>query len=107
MRKGIKRWAVRYRYSMLSMQRMPRRNDYLFAGLTYGPNLRALVIYLLIELRLSNQKAAEHVSLLFDLPLDAYNSLPYQVGNGREVHADLSRYPPPDCERLTGSRRRD
>jgi hypothetical protein len=35
----------------------------------YGPNLRAFITYLLIELRLSRQKAAEHAASLFDLPL--------------------------------------
>ena len=90
----------------ISMRRMPRRNEHLFAGASvYGPNLRAFVVYLMIELRLSNQKAAEHVSLLFDLPLDAHKAYPYEVGNGREVHADISRHPPPDCERRADPRR--
>ncbi len=35
----------------------------------YGPNLRAFLTYLVIEMRLSYQKAAEHTSLLFDLKL--------------------------------------
>jgi hypothetical protein len=37
----------------------------------YGPNMRAFVVYLMIELRLSNQKTVEHMSLLYDLPLAA------------------------------------
>jgi hypothetical protein len=43
----------------------------------YGPNLRAFFIYLLIELRLSYQKATEHVSSLFDVALP--NSTAYEM----------------------------
>ena len=74
----------------------------------YGPNLRAFVVYLLIELRLSNQKAAEHVSLLFDLPLDAhkafhmksamaekymptYRGILRQIAKGALIHADETK----------------
>ena len=42
----------------------------------YGP-LRAFFIYLLIELRLSYQKAIEHVSSLFDVALP--NSTAYDI----------------------------
>jgi hypothetical protein len=38
-------------------------------GSKYGPNLRAYIIYLLIEMRLSRQKIAEHVSALFNVPI--------------------------------------
>ncbi len=40
----------------------------------YGQNLRAFVVYLMIELRLSNQKAVGHLSLLFDLWLDRHEA---------------------------------
>jgi hypothetical protein len=40
----------------------------------FGPRLCAFIIYLLIELRLSNQKAAEPVSTLFDVPLNKSNA---------------------------------
>jgi hypothetical protein len=62
----------------------------------------------MIELRLSNQKAAEHVSLLFDLPLDApkafhmksamaeklaptYRGILREIANGTLIHADETR----------------
>jgi hypothetical protein len=40
----------------------------------FGPHLCAFITYLVIELRLSNQKAAEHASTLFDLPLKKNNA---------------------------------
>jgi hypothetical protein len=33
----------------------------------YGPNLRAYVIYLLIEMRLPHRQAAEHVATVFSV----------------------------------------
>jgi hypothetical protein len=62
----------------------------------------------MIELRLSNQKAAEHVSSLFDLPLDApkafhmksamaekymptYRDILRQIAKGALIHADETR----------------
>ena len=74
----------------------------------YGPNLRAFVVYLLIELRLSNQKAVEHASLLFDLPLDkheshriksamaekympTYRGILRQIAKGALIHADETK----------------
>jgi hypothetical protein len=74
----------------------------------YGPNLRAFVVYLMMELRLSNQKAAEHASLLFDLPLNAhkafhmksamaekfmptYHGILHQIAKGTLIHADETK----------------
>jgi hypothetical protein len=48
----------------------------------YGPNLRAFVVYLLTELRLSNKKAAEHVSSVFDV------SLPKEIAH--EIKSDMA-----------------
>jgi len=62
----------------------------------------------MIELRLSNQKAAEHASLLFDLPLDArkafhmksamaekymptYRGILRQIAKGTLIHADETK----------------
>jgi Transposase IS66 family len=62
----------------------------------------------MIELRLSNQKAADHVSMLFDLPLDApkafhmksamaekyaptYRGILREIANGTLIHADETR----------------
>ena len=107
-RRGIRRWAVRYRYSKYrcsecraDMTRYSRKSQ-------YGPNLRAFVVYLLIELRLSNQKSAEHTTSLFDLPLTKHNAIAIksamaemyvptyrgilrQIAKGALVHADETK----------------
>jgi hypothetical protein len=70
-RRGIKRWAVRYHYSMHRCSECRAETTMYSQGSRYGPNLRAFVIYLLIELHLSNQKASEHLLSLFDLALPA------------------------------------
>jgi hypothetical protein len=74
----------------------------------YGPNLRAFIVYLVIELRLSNQKAAEHASSLFDLPLaksnvyeiksemaekytPTYHGILRQIAKGTLIHADETK----------------
>ena len=73
----------------------------------FGPTLQAFIVYLLIELRLSHQKAAEHESL-FDLPLTktnvtriksgiaesympTYRSILRELTNGAVVHADETK----------------
>jgi predicted RecB family nuclease len=105
MRNGIKRWVVRYRYSRYRCSECRAEISTYSGRPHYGPNLRAFVVYLMIELRLSNQKAAEHASLLFDLPLDAhkayhikavvaekylpmYRGILRQIAKGPLVHAD-------------------
>jgi predicted RecB family nuclease len=107
MRNGIKRWVIRYRYGRYRCpcpQCGAEMTTY-SARPMYGPNLRAFVVYLMIELRLSNQKVAEHLSLLFNLPLKAtqayhmksamaekyaptYQGILHQIANGKLVHAD-------------------
>jgi predicted RecB family nuclease len=71
MRHGIKRWVVRYHYSQYRCFECRAKTTTCLGRPMYGPNLRAFVVYLMIELRLSNQKAAEHTSLLFYLPLES------------------------------------
>ena len=107
-RRGIKRWAVRYRYSMYRCSECRVEMTIYSRSSQYGPNLRAFVVYLLIELRLSNQKAAEHVSSLFDLPLTktnaneiksdmaekytpTYRGILRQIAKGALVHADETK----------------
>ena len=107
-RRGIKRWAVRYRYSMYVCSECRAEITIYSRGSPYGPYLRAFVVYLLIELRLSNQKAAEHASLLFDLPLTksnanciksdmaqkympTYQGILRQIAKGAMVHADETK----------------
>jgi predicted RecB family nuclease len=108
MRKGIKRWVVRYRYGRYRCCECRAEMTTYSGRAFYGPNLRAFVVYLMIELRLSNQKAAEHVSLLFDLPLDApkafhmksamaekylptYRGILRQIAKGPLIHADETK----------------
>ena len=108
MRRGIKRWVVRYRYHRYRCSTCLAETSTYSRTPLYGPNLRAFVVYLMIELRLSNQKAAEHVSLLFDLPLDApkavhmksamaekyaptYRGILREIANGTLIHADETR----------------
>jgi predicted RecB family nuclease len=107
-RRGIKRRAVRYSYSMYRCRECRSEMTTYSRSLQYGPNLRAFVIYLLIELRLSNQKAAEHASSLFDLPLNkayvqkiksgmaekylpTYRGILQQIVKGSLIHADETK----------------
>ena len=74
----------------------------------YGPNLRAYVVYLMIEMRLSNQKISEHVATVFDVAITntmvnavkrdmaktyepTYSAIIEQVANGYVVHADETK----------------
>ncbi len=108
MKNGIKRWFVRYRYSRCRCSECRAEMTTYSPRPLYGPNLRAFFVYLMIELRLSNQKAAEHASLLFDLPLTApnvqhikstmaekymptYRGILRQIANGNLVHADETK----------------
>ena len=107
-RRGVKRWAVRHRYSMYVCSECRAEMTIYSRSSPYGPNLQAFVVYLLIELRLSNQKAAEHASLLFDLPLTksnanhiksnmaekympTYHGILRQIAKGALVHADETK----------------
>jgi predicted RecB family nuclease len=107
-RRGIKRWAVRYGYNMYRCSECRQEMTIYSRRSQYGPNLRAFVVYLLIELRLSNQKAIEHASSLFDLPLKkstayqikadmaekympTYRGILRQIANGALVHADETK----------------
>jgi predicted RecB family nuclease len=108
MRKGIKRWVVRYRYGRYRCSECRAEVSAYSGRAFYGQILCAFVVYLMIELRLSNQKAAEHVSLLFDLPLDAhkafwmksamaekymptYRGILRQIAKGTLIHADETK----------------
>jgi hypothetical protein len=107
-RRGIKRWAVRYRYKVYRCRECRAHLPVYSRGSRYGLNLRAFVVYLLLELRLSNKKAVEHLSLLFDLSLDkheayriksamaeqympTYRGILRQIAKGSLVHADETK----------------
>jgi hypothetical protein len=55
-RRGIKRWTVRYSYSMYQCSECRAEMTTYSRSWQFGPNLCAFITYLLIELRLSNQK---------------------------------------------------
>src|SRR3981081_258651 len=95
-RRGIKRWAVQYHYSTYVCSQCRAEMTIYSQDTQYGPNLRAFVIYLLIELRLSYQKTIEHVSSLFDVALP--NSTAYEIKSdiAEKYFADISRHYPPD-----------
>lgn len=107
-RRGIKRWAVQYHYSMHRCSECRAEMTIYSQDSQYGPNLRAFVIYLLIELRLSYQKATEHVFSLFDVALPnstahdiksdmaekylpTYHSILRQIIKGSLIHADETK----------------
>lgn len=108
MRRGIKRWAVRYRYRVYRCRECQAEIPTYSRRPRYGQCLRAFVVYLMIELRLSNKRAGEHVSLLFDLPLEkhtanriksamaekyipTYRDILRQIAKGTLVHADETK----------------
>ena len=108
-RRGIKRWAVQYHYRTYRCSECrAEMTIYSPRDSQYGPNLRAFFIYLLIELRLSYQKAIEHVSSLFDVALPnttaydiksaiaekylpTYHGILRQIVTGSLIHADETK----------------
>jgi hypothetical protein len=108
MRRGIKRWVVRYLYKVYKCRECYAWMPIYSRKSRYGQNLRAFVVYLMLELRLSSQKAVEHTSLLFDLSLDkheayriksamadkylpTYRGILHQIAKGGLVHADETK----------------
>jgi predicted RecB family nuclease len=107
-RSGIKRSVVRCRYKVYRCGECQKSMNTYTRTSRYGPNLRAFVVYLVIELRLSNKNVAEHVSSLFNLALtkatvnriksDAaetymptYHNILRQIAKGSLVHADETK----------------
>ncbi len=106
--KGVKRWAVKYRYGQYRCSECHAEMTFYQRRSQYGPNLRAFLAYLVIEMRLSYQKAAEHASLLFDLNLTksvvgqiksemagkyapTYQGILKQIAKGALIHADETK----------------
>ena len=106
--RGIKRWVARYHYRSYSCAECRTEITLYTRTSQFGPNLRALLVYLMIELRLSNQNAADHVASLFSLPLTkgvanaiksgmaekyipTYRGILRQIANGTLVHADETK----------------
>ncbi len=107
-RRGIKRWAVRYHYNSYrcaecKAQMTPHRS-----ASKYGPNLRAYIVYLLIETRLSLQQIREHVAGVFDVSIPTtmvscikhdtamkyeptYRAILKEIADGFIAHADETK----------------
>jgi predicted RecB family nuclease len=64
-RRGIKRWAVRYRYNHYRCGACKAEMTPYATDSKYGPNIRAYIAYLLLELRLSHRKVQEHIATVF------------------------------------------
>jgi predicted RecB family nuclease len=107
-RRGIKRWAIRYRYNMYRCSACRTEMTIYSRDSKYGPNLRAYVIYLLIEVRLSHQQAVEHVATVFNVHMlttkasdikstmakkyePMYRMILEEIARGPLVHADETK----------------
>jgi hypothetical protein len=106
--RGIKRWAVRYRYSSYRCGACKAQVTIRSRQTKYGQNLRAYVAYLLIEMRLSNQKIREHVATVFNVQIPttmandtkvvmakkyerSYQEILKHIASGPLVHADETK----------------
>jgi predicted RecB family nuclease len=107
-RRGIKRWVIRYRYNMYRCSGCRAEMTIYTRDSKYGPNLRAYVIYLLIEMRLSHRQAVEHVAAVFKVNIlitkaseiksvmaekyePTYRMILEQIASGPLVHADETK----------------
>ena len=105
---GIRRWVVLYRYRRHRCGNCRAEMTIFYRKSKYGPNLRAYVVYLVIELRLSNQKISEHLSQVFGVSIlssavqdiksqaarlyePTYRSILQQIAGGPLVHADETK----------------
>jgi transposase IS66 family protein/RNase H-like protein len=107
-RRGIKCWVVRYRYSsyrcgVCKLEQITfRRNP------KYGQSFYAYVAYLVIGMRLSHQKIAEHLATVFHISINravvndvksalaskyepTYRRILDQIRSGPLVHADETK----------------
>ena len=107
-RRGIKRWAVRYRYNRYKCSDCRAHMTPHSMDSRYGANLKAYAVYLLIEMRLSNNKISEHTGTVFGLSTNGtmmntfkrsmaekyeptYRSILGQIAEGSVVHADETK----------------
>jgi hypothetical protein len=107
-RNGVKRWVIKYHYAAYRCSSCHTEFTFYNRASQYGPGLRALLVYLVIELLLSNQKAADHVGTLFDLPMTksvvgntkaqmaerytpTYLAILKQIAAGNLIHTDETK----------------
>jgi len=103
-RRQVTKYAIqRYRCGVCRQEMgVPRQKT------MFGPNLRAYVVYLLIEMRLSHKNIADHLKTVFGLVVNSsaindiksfvakeyeplYESLLQSVSSGNLVHADETK----------------
>ena len=107
-RRGIKRWAVRYRYNNYKCGACKAQMTPYATDSKYGPNIRAYIAYLLLELRLSHRKVREHIATVFGVTVlntmvndmkramakkyePTYRAILEQIVAGPVVHADETK----------------
>jgi predicted RecB family nuclease len=107
-RRGIKRWTVKYWYHNYRCGACKADFTLFPRAPKYGQNFRAYAVYLLIEMRLSNQKIAEHIGTVFNVPITksmvldikselakkyepTYRSVIQQIACGPLAHADETK----------------
>ncbi len=92
-RRGIKRWAVRYRYNSYRCGACKAQMTIHSGGreTKYGQNLRAYIVYLLIEMRLSNQKIQERVATVFNIAITTTTANDTKVMMARKYEGTYRR----------------
>jgi len=107
-KRGIKRWAVRYRYNNYRCGTCKAQMTPYASESKYGSNIRAYIVYLLLELRLSHRKVREHIATVFDVTVlntmvndikkamarkyePTYHAILKQIVTGPVVHADETK----------------
>ncbi len=105
---GIKRNVMRYSYSTYRCGRCRAESTSKPKDSAVGRSLRAYIIYLIIELRLSRRKIVQHLSSLFGLPIterdvarikeqaakeyeSAYERIIKGISEGPFVHVDETK----------------
>jgi hypothetical protein len=105
---SVKRWVVRYRYSRYYCTTCSFAFQVHRANEIYGPSLRALVMYYMIELRVPHNAVAPCISQLYHLQLGTgavnmmktsgalfyeslYSELFKKVTHGRVLHVDETK----------------
>jgi predicted RecB family nuclease len=107
--RGVRRWNLRYCYTAFRCSKCRGETTFYSGNRTkYGPAVRAYVIYLLIELRLSIEKVREHLATVFRMPIlgskvhsikeemaakyePTYRAILHQIATGPVVHADETK----------------
>jgi predicted RecB family nuclease len=105
---GIKRWVVRYRYNSYRCVACKAEVTLHPRETKYGQNLRAYIVYLLIEMRLSYLNIREHIAAVFNIRITntmahdtkiamakkyepTYRHILDQIAGGSLVHADETK----------------